>query len=565
MQRDARRREKTARGMGFLTIFCVLAACSSERPPARGNVAARGSEGQVAPPAPSATVGSPLRAEPERHMPAPYPLGRWRLVTFEQLKSVVLPLSHLLIRHNRVGEQAISPNQVSFKFHEWRTEVPAATRSWEEARALAERLAEQAEQAPERFPELARQFSEDPVTRDRGGALGAMAASDLIFWPWVLDALAATKVGAVTRVLETEYGFHVLRREAPPKERTLSGAHIVIVHVDAPFVQLVAGGKVPTRPRAEAFALAQQVYELARTRPGDFERLVQEYSGHEDAERAGDFGTWSTWEPTPLSREVATLQELEVGQVAAPIDTLFGFQIILRTKNRPRPEYAMDEIQIEFDPLRPASDSASKASRLSLAQQTVRQLIEAPGRFAEMQAKYCCRDAVPVRWIDGRDTPAIATALAGLKPGQIALLPIESNLRYSIVKRLEPSSLRKPSATVFELPAPKDIRLEDMIIEQGSAFTATQLEAAISRTVSALQLGTEVRDALEQQQQELSRRFKAAETLEEALSAATAFGKSQKAALKPAEYAQYQAFVREQFERAVLNPGPEAAAAKLPR
>lgn len=93
-------------------------------------------------------------------------------------------------------------------------------------RAEIERLRQRAETARRRavagesFAALARELSHDPATRERGGDLGSFArgthtrAFD--------DAAFATKPGAISPVVETEYGFHVVAVSAHEPARTLT-------------------------------------------------------------------------------------------------------------------------------------------------------------------------------------------------------------------------------------------------------------------------------------------------------------------------------------------------------
>jgi parvulin-like peptidyl-prolyl isomerase len=85
----------------------------------------------------------------------------------------------------------------------------------ERAEALRRRAAAGAD-----FGALARQSSEDPSTRDRGGDLGTFArdsharAFD--------DAAFALKPGEVSPVIQTEFGFHVIKVTAREPARTRS-------------------------------------------------------------------------------------------------------------------------------------------------------------------------------------------------------------------------------------------------------------------------------------------------------------------------------------------------------
>ena len=61
----------------------------------------------------------------------------------------------------------------------------------------------------EKFTTLARLYSEDPGSSRKGGELG-MASRD-IFWPAFSDAAMSLKPGAISQIVETPDGFHIIQ------------------------------------------------------------------------------------------------------------------------------------------------------------------------------------------------------------------------------------------------------------------------------------------------------------------------------------------------------------------
>ena len=61
----------------------------------------------------------------------------------------------------------------------------------------------------EKFSTLARLYSQDPGSMNKGGELGM--ASRSIFWPAFSDAAMSLKVGQVSQVVETPDGFHIIQ------------------------------------------------------------------------------------------------------------------------------------------------------------------------------------------------------------------------------------------------------------------------------------------------------------------------------------------------------------------
>lgn len=378
-----------------------------------------------------APATSSVAAKPRKSVP--YPPGSWRRAPRVDLEHTVLWLSQVLIRYEGMDES------VSFDLTGWQSKAAPGARTREEALKIAEQVALLASRGTP-FAELVRRFSEEPETREREGSLGGIVAGHLSMWPQVLDAVEALEPGAVSRVVATDYGYHVLYRRPAIPEAIVSGEHIVIGHADAPWLQMAARSAVPARSRDEARALTARVSAEARAHPGGFAALVARYSEHRDAARGGDFGSWSTHEPAGYPREIETLAGLAVGEIAEPIETRFGFQIIRRTKNRPRQRYAVTKLQLRFDTERSAPDPASKPIVFQRAQALAKTLQADPARFGPLQQELGCTEVWEV--IEGRQLPALELGLARLVPGQIADQPIEDGeVEYLIPKRLDVSLL----------------------------------------------------------------------------------------------------------------------------
>lgn len=402
-----------------------------------------------APPVQIQTEIAPLEATATpMTLVAPYPQGLWRSLEPTSLNQVVLWTSHILIRYT--GAHNEDTSLVLAYLH---SVAPPPVRTRQAAFELARSISEVARRQPTRFADLAREHSEDIVTKGRGGSLGGIRAGMLITWPQVLDALAVLRPGEASEVVESMFGFHILYRSAPPPEERVAGSQIVIGHDDAPWLHVLKRGELPRRTRAAALLLAQSIYEEAARSPEDFERLVERHSEHRDAAIGGDFGEWSSREPTHFPQEIEVLRGTGVGQVAPPMDSLVGFKIIKRTPLRPRQEYAMVAVNVYFDsdfgPSSPPADPTSKEKALSKAQALSQLLNQDPSAFSSLQAELCCK-AVE-QWVEGRGSPLLTIALSQLQFGQIATAPIQSEFHYAIVKRIEPGPITSLPVS-FEVP-----------------------------------------------------------------------------------------------------------------
>jgi hypothetical protein len=401
-----------------------------------------------------------------------YPIARWRLAMFEELDRTPLWIGHIAIRHSQSQPEAFRP-------FGWSPDSPPPNRSVAEAWALAEKVAALAAAAPNDFEELARKYSEDLVSKDDGGMLGGVRASQLVSSGF-LDVLAALKPGEVSKPFRTPYGFQILKRYAPPPEEKVAGERIVIGYRSA-----VSLAVEPQRSRAEALLLAKDVAEQALKGAQDFGTLVERYSESADKSQHGDIGVYSTRDPGYMPVEVQRLARLKVGEVTGPIDGPAGFEILRRVPVTPRTEYAMAMIELGFE-LDPAAREASQASALGKAEAMRRVLEAEPERFEEFQTNHCCERID--RWTRGRGDPTLADALDAIPVGTIAERPLLFKDRYLLVKRLDPSALPPEKPRLSELPNPSEPDYEALLRHN----TPKNIAGATRSLVKALEQSSEL-------------------------------------------------------------------------
>ena len=116
--------------------------------------------------------------------------------------------------------------------HSW---YDSNVRAKVEERAAAKKKAEdvlaQLRAAPDKFAELAKQYSQDPGSKDKGGDLGFVKRGDLVK-PFE-DALFKLKEGQISGIVDSSFGFHIIKltgikpaKDGEPEERRAS--HILI-------------------------------------------------------------------------------------------------------------------------------------------------------------------------------------------------------------------------------------------------------------------------------------------------------------------------------------------------
>jgi hypothetical protein len=392
-----------------------------------------------------------------------YPASRWRLATFEELGRATLWVGHIAIRHNRSQVDLFRPPG-------WRPDSPNPARTVAEALALAEEVRAKAARQPAEFERLAREYSDDVVSKDEGGMLGGVRANQFESSEF-LDALAVLKPGDISLPIRTPYGFHIIKRYAPPIEQLAAGERIVIGYQGT-----VGLATESHRSRAAAKILATEIAEEAKKNASEFGAFVERYSESVDRAVHGDIGVYSTRDPGFLPIEVHVLAGIAVGEVTGPVETRFGFEILKRVPARPRVTYAMAAIEVLANPGDGDRDTAL-ALALGKAQGVLRELESNPGRFQEFQRIYCC-DSVQ-RWSEGQGDLELTRALGRLSFGEVARTPLLQGTGYWIVKRLDPRTLPHEAPRLTDLPQPNDPDYESIVGGNDGVQIASALRALL--------------------------------------------------------------------------------------
>jgi hypothetical protein len=252
------------------------------------------------PEAPDLSVDRPLVAEPEDPMPAPV-AGAVAAAAPEP--QAVAPIGErVLARHILVAYEG-APDA-----------SPKLRRSREEARVLAGQLRDRVLHG-EDFAELARTSSDDAASAKDGGRLPPFSRGAMV--PEFEAAAFALQENAVSEVVETQYGFHVIRRE-PLIERHL--AHILVQWEGAP-------GGTTTRTKEEARARVEEAKaHLAQGEP--FADVAKTYSDGANGIRGGDLGVIQKGQMSPQFDGVGFA--LQVGQISDVVESPFGFHVLTR-------------------------------------------------------------------------------------------------------------------------------------------------------------------------------------------------------------------------------------------
>jgi peptidyl-prolyl cis-trans isomerase NIMA-interacting 1 len=107
------------------------------------------------------------------------------------------------------GPQRVSAKHILISYKGAEHAMPGVTRSEEEARTLAQQIAKSAKEPGADWSALA-QHTDEPGSKETGGDLGAFQRGQMV--GAFERAAFALKVGEVSEVVQTPFGFHVIQR-----------------------------------------------------------------------------------------------------------------------------------------------------------------------------------------------------------------------------------------------------------------------------------------------------------------------------------------------------------------
>jgi peptidyl-prolyl cis-trans isomerase SurA len=165
----------------------------------------------------------------------------------------------------------------------------------------------------ENFAMLARFYSEDPGSANKGGELGM--ASKAIFWPAFSDAAMALKEGQVSPIVETPDGFHII--QMIKKEGDMFNARHILIKP-----------KYTAQDREKAFKTLDSLRTSITSDSITFFNAARIYSEDQYTRTNGglmaDQNTGSTlFEKDQLKpADYAVLKDMEIGDISAPFESL---------------------------------------------------------------------------------------------------------------------------------------------------------------------------------------------------------------------------------------------------
>jgi peptidyl-prolyl cis-trans isomerase SurA len=202
--------------------------------------------------------------------------------------------------------------------------------------------------AGEDFGKLAREVSEDPSARDNAGKLGYFTAMQMVY-PFETVAYK-TPVGQVSPPVRTRFGYHLIK----VNDKRAAQGEIKVAHL---MIRVNANAA-----KADSLTAKKKIDELySRLKKGEnWDKLVAQFS--EDAGSAangGELPPFGTGRMIP-SFEEAAFRLQNAGDLAAPVQTPYGWHIIKLLEKQPLAKFADMEPTLKS---KVAKDSRSELNR----------------------------------------------------------------------------------------------------------------------------------------------------------------------------------------------------------
>jgi parvulin-like peptidyl-prolyl isomerase len=299
-----------------LKLATEIAARVKKSPKIFADEARRHSDG------PSASLGGELDAWPKGRMLPAFDAAFAGIKVGEVGGPFETPFGyHVIARRAPLPEVRLSASHILVAFRGATRAPKELTRTRDEARALAEELAARAKKEPAGFAELARQRSDDPRAKE-GGPLGVWTTGrgmPILF----SSTVRALKIGEVSGVVESPFGYHVFQRTVVVEPAVLAGSHILLAYQGAERAKPTV-----TRTKEEALALAKKLRLELDDNKASFAALATKHSDCTSAPQGGSLGSWPKGRMAPAFD--AALEKLKVDEISGPVETPFGVHLIRR-------------------------------------------------------------------------------------------------------------------------------------------------------------------------------------------------------------------------------------------
>jgi peptidyl-prolyl cis-trans isomerase SurA len=160
------------------------------------------------------------------------------------------------------------------------------------------------------FSQLAATYSDDPSSQE-GGDLGFFKRGDMI--PKFEEVAFALNPGEVSDVVQTEYGYHIIKVEEKEGDR-VHARHILVFIRPSPQDTL------------QVMQLADSLYQQLE-KGADFGETAKAFSTDEESKKmGGELGWYPVATMTPEFKQA--IKDLKVGEISPPVISQYGIHIL---------------------------------------------------------------------------------------------------------------------------------------------------------------------------------------------------------------------------------------------
>ncbi|MBI1936942.1 MAG: peptidylprolyl isomerase [Ignavibacteriales bacterium] len=187
----------------------------------------------------------------------------------------------------------------------------------------------------EDFAELAKKYSKDTRSKDRGGVVGWVTAGQIII-PAIEKALYETEAGKIyPKLLKSSIAYHIIKvLQKQPRRGELRAQHILAMFKDST-------GAVDSAKAYQKILEAQKMIDAGE----DFGKVAVKYSDDKwSAQRNGDLGTFERGKMVPEFEEA--VWKLKVGEVSQIVKTMYGYHIIKVNEEAPLLTYEQQKTEL---------------------------------------------------------------------------------------------------------------------------------------------------------------------------------------------------------------------------
>ncbi|PIR92598.1 protein translocase subunit SecD [Candidatus Falkowbacteria bacterium CG10_big_fil_rev_8_21_14_0_10_44_15] len=228
----------------------------------------------------------------------------------------------------------------------------------------------------EDFSALAKQFSDDQATKDKGGDLGWIKSGVGDYFSIYERAQTSAAGKVAPQLVNEDKGFNVIKVEDKRAQKEEGGLGLDKKEAEASHLLICYAGAERCDGQLSKDQARQKIFELkAKATPESFAQLAADNSTEPGASNSkGELGWFSKEAMVKEFADAVFMQA--VGTISDIVETKFGFHLIYKTGERPLYEY--------------------KVSRIFINQQTTEDILgpEDPWKNTPLSGKYLQRSAV---------------------------------------------------------------------------------------------------------------------------------------------------------------------------